>query len=59
MTAAPVEGAHALVGEVAEQLRDLKRRVNFVDNDVHQARDLAAEADSRSLVTETIVAGFA
>uniref|UniRef100_A0AAV1TFI8 Uncharacterized protein n=1 Tax=Peronospora matthiolae TaxID=2874970 RepID=A0AAV1TFI8_9STRA len=59
MTAAPVEGELAMVGEVAEQLRDVRRHVDFFDNDVHQARDLAREADSRSLATETTVAGFA
>uniref|UniRef100_A0AAV1TXK7 Uncharacterized protein n=1 Tax=Peronospora matthiolae TaxID=2874970 RepID=A0AAV1TXK7_9STRA len=46
------------VGEVAGQLRDVGRRVKFVENDVHQARDLAAEADGRSLATETTVTGF-
>uniref|UniRef100_A0AAV1VIS4 Uncharacterized protein n=1 Tax=Peronospora matthiolae TaxID=2874970 RepID=A0AAV1VIS4_9STRA len=48
MTYAPVEGELALVKEVAEQLRD-----------VNKARDLSVEAESRSLATETAVAGFA
>ena len=59
VTAAPVERALALVGGVAEGLRDVGRRIDFVDNDVHKARGLAAEADSRSLATETTVAGDA
>ena len=45
MTAATVERALALVGGVAEGLRDVGRRVDFIDNDVHEVRDLAAEAD--------------
>ena len=57
VTAAPVERTLALDGGGSEKLRDVGRRIELVDNDVHEARDL--EAESYSQATETTVAGLA
>ena len=40
-----------LTGAIAERLRNVGRRIAFVDNDIHEVRDLVAEAERRADAT--------
>ena len=57
MTEVTMERVPVLAREIAERLRDVGHRVDFVDHDIQEVRDLEVEAESRVDTTEATVSG--